>query len=188
MKIIIGLGNPGRKYQDTRHNVGFLVVAEIARRCGVSVPKARFDAEVLEAVVDGEKLLLVSPLTYMNRSGQSARAAVDFYKLEPEDVLVACDDLNLPLGKIRLRAKGSAGGQKGLQDVIRHLNSDSTPRLRIGIGETPDNWDAADFVLSKFTNDEQSEIEQSVREAAQAAVVWATEGIEVSMNRYNGRE
>jgi PTH1 family peptidyl-tRNA hydrolase len=185
MKLVVGLGNPERKYQGTRHNVGFLVLAEVGRRHGSGRPKAKFHGEVMEASLGGEKALLVSPLTYMNRSGISVQEARAFHKLATEDLLVVCDDLNLPLGKLRLRAGGSSGGQKGLDDIIRRLATEEFSRLRIGIGSPPEGWDASDYVLGKFTRLEIPHIEDAVSRAADAVACWATEGIGNCMNRYN---
>ncbi len=185
MKLVVGLGNPGRKYQGTRHNVGFDVVAEVARRHGTGKPKARFNGEVVEASIAGEKLVLVCPATYMNRSGASVLAARDFYKLADDEILIVCDDIHLPLAKLRVRVKGSSGGQKGLADVIRRLGSEELSRLRIGVGSPPEGWDAADYVLGKFTRTEQKEIELAILSAADAAVVWARDGVATCMNQYN---
>ncbi len=185
MKLVVGLGNPGRKYEATRHNIGFVVLAELAKRHGQGRPKAAFQGDVVEAVIAGEKVLLLGPLTYMNRSGSSVRAAAAYYRLAPEELLVVCDDFNLPLAKLRVRACGSAGGQKGLADIIRHLGTEDFPRLRIGIGPVPDGWDAADFVLSRFGGEEAAEAAQAVGRAAEAAAVWVTEGIDIAMNRFN---
>jgi len=185
MKLVVGLGNPGRKYQGTRHNVGFLVLAELAKRFGSGVAKAKFHADVVEADFNGQKALLVGPLTYMNNSGTSVQEAKSFYKLSEEDLLVVCDDLSLPVGKLRFRAQGSSGGQKGLEDIIRRLGTEEFARLRIGIGSPPPQWDWADYVLSKFTEQEIPEIGQAVREAADAVAFWAHEGIERCMNQYN---
>ena len=185
MKLVVGLGNPERKYHGTRHNVGFLVLAELARRFGSGRPKAKFHGEVVEAELGGEKALLLSPLTYMNRSGTSVQEAWSFYKLTGEQLLVVCDDLNLPLAKLRFRAQGSSGGQKGLADIIRRLGSEEFSRLRIGIGSPMEDWDSADYVLSKFNKKETIEIEEAVCRAADAVDVWAREGIENCMNRYN---
>jgi len=186
MKMIVGLGNPGRKYEGTRHNVGFVVLSKLASEFGDGQVKARFRGETMEARIDGEKVLLLSPLTYMNLSGESIREAKDFYKMRPEDILVVCDDFNLPLGKLRLRAQGSSGGQKGLENAIKHLGTQQFPRLRIGVGPPPENWDVADFVLSKFGKDQQQEIAAVIETAASAARDWVTHGIEDCMNRYNG--
>jgi len=207
MKIVVGLGNPGRKYEGTRHNVGFAVVREVVRRHGVGQPKTSFQADVIEAAwaakgrgdanaateqhiaekhtAEKQKVLLVLPQTFMNLSGTSALAARDFYKLSNEDLLIVCDDFNLPLAKLRFRASGSAGGQKGLADVIRRLGTDAVARLRIGVGPVPANWDPVDFVLSRFSADESTEIAIAVQHAADAVVDWATEGLAACMNRYN---
>jgi PTH1 family peptidyl-tRNA hydrolase len=185
MKLIVGLGNPGRKYQGTRHNVGFAVLAELARRYATGRPRSKFHGDVVEANLDGQKALLLSPVTYMNNSGASVLAARDFFKLPEQDLLVICDDLNLPLAKLRFRPGGSSGGQKGLADIIRRLGTEEVPRLRVGIGAPPEAWDATDYVLAKFTQDEMPEIEQAVHRAADAVALWTREGIERCMNQYN---
>lgn len=185
VKLVVGLGNVGRKYEQTRHNVGFQVLGELARRHGTSRPKGQFQGETVEATVGGQRTLLLAPHTLMNRSGSSVRAACDFYKVPLEDLLVVADDFNLDRGRIRLRAQGSAGGQKGLADIIRALGSDAWARLRVGIGAPPPAWDPADFVLGRMTGDELREMEFSCQRAADAVEVWAREGIQVAMNRYN---
>lgn len=185
MKLVVGLGNPGRKYQDTRHNVGYMVLAELARRYGGSSVRAKFHADVVDANIEGERVLLLSPLTYMNLSGTSVVEAFRFYKLEIEDLLVICDDLNLPLAKVRVRTKGSSGGQKGLADIINRLGSEQFVRLRIGIGEPPSSFDAVDYVLSKFNKQETTEIELAVQQAADAVTFWVQEGADACMNRHN---
>ena len=162
MKLIVGLGNPGRKYADTRHNIGWEVLAELQRRLGAGRPRAKFQGEVVEAVWEGTRVLLLCPLTYMNGSGASVLAARDFYKIETDDLIVVCDDFNLPLAKLRFRAKGSAGGQKGLQDVIRRLGTDQFARLRIGIDSPPPQWDVADYVLSRFADEERGEVDEAL--------------------------
>src|SRR5580698_504033 len=156
MKLVVGLGNPGRKYTDTRHNVGFAVLAELARRTGAGRWRFDFDAELVETRLENVKTLLAAPQTFMNLSGSSVVRLRDFYKLEHDDILVVCDDFNLPLGRLRLRATGTAGGQKGLSDIIRRLSTEQIPRLRIGIGQPPAGFEAADFVLSKFRKEEQT--------------------------------
>jgi peptidyl-tRNA hydrolase, PTH1 family len=185
MKLVVGLGNPGRRYAGTRHNVGYEVLAELARRHGVTAAKARFRGEVVEAELGGEKALLLSPTTFMNLSGSSVQEAVSFYKLAVEDLLVLCDDLNLPVGKLRFRSRGSSGGQKGLDDIIGRLGTEEFSRLRVGIGAAPENRDWADYVLSKFTPDELPVMRQAVESAADAVIVWVREGIETCMNQYN---
>ena len=185
MKLVVGLGNPGRRYEGTRHNVGYVVLAELARRHGITPPKTRFHGEVVEAEIGGQKALLLSPTTFMNLSGTSVQEAVSFYKLPNEDLLVLCDDLNLPVGKLRFRSRGSSGGQKGLDDIIGRLGTEEFSRLRVGIGAAPENWDWANYVLSKFTPDELPAIRQAVELAADAVVAWARVGIEFCMNQYN---
>ncbi|MGE0609175.1 MAG: aminoacyl-tRNA hydrolase [Pirellulales bacterium] len=185
MKLVVGLGNPGRKYEGTRHNVGFAVLAELARHYAQGKPRENFEGETVEAAAGELRLLLLCPHTFMNRSGQSVAKALDFYKLPLEDLLVVCDDFHLPLGKLRCRSKGSSGGQKGLQDIARHLGSEDFARLRIGVGEVPANWNAADFVLSRFSKQEQPDIDVAVARAADAAVVWGRDGLESCMNQFN---
>ena len=185
MKLIVGLGNPGRKYDQTRHNVGFDVLMRLARQYGSGMPRARFQGETLEANVAGQSVLLLTPTTYMNRSGGSVLAARDFYKIPCEDLLVVCDDFNLPLGKLRFRPKGSAGGQKGLHDIIQRLGTDEIPRLRIGIGPVPEGWDPAGFVLGKFTKDEKEQVDLILDRAAAGAADWCVSGIQHCMNQYN---
>ncbi len=183
--MVVGLGNPGRKYISTRHNVGFEVIAELARRFEVGRPRAKFDGEFAETVIQNEKILLVCPLTFMNLSGQCVQAAIDFYNLELDDLLVVCDDINLDLARIRIRAAGSAGGQKGLNDIIRRLGTQAFGRLRLGIGRVPPNWDASDYVLGKFSAEERAEMEKTVRKSADAVEHWVGFGIQSAMNQFN---
>src|SRR5574340_43664 len=185
MKLIVGLGNPGRRYQATRHNIGVAAAAELGRRHATGNAKAKFHAETIEADLEGQRALLLTPLTYMNLSGLSVQEAKGFYKIPNDDLLVLCDDLNLPLARLRFRARGSSGGQKGLEDIIRRLGTEEFPRLRIGIGAPPEGRDWADYVLEKFAGGELAEIEVSIRQAAEAVVVWAREGLEFCMNQYN---
>jgi PTH1 family peptidyl-tRNA hydrolase len=185
MKLIVGLGNPGRKYDQTRHNVGFVAASKLASLIGAGPSKVRFEGEFAEGASGGEKLAILWPHTYMNASGKSVRRACDFYKLVPDDLLVICDDLNLATGRLRMRASGSAGGQKGLADIIRHLQTDTFARLRIGIDRPPQGWEATDYVLGKFNKDEKDKIEASTTDAAHAAIDWATKGVGFVMNHYN---
>ncbi len=185
MKLIVGLGNPGSRYTGTRHNIGFEVIAELARRHAAGSPREKFQAELAEATIAGEKTLLMCPLTFMNLSGQAVQPARDFYKIENDELLVVCDDFALPLGKLRIRAQGSAGGQKGLDDIIRRLGTDELPRLRIGIGPLPENWEAANFVLSKFSKEESAEATEMVKRSADAVASWIRDGLAKAMNQYN---
>ncbi len=185
-KLVAGLGNPGRKYNGTRHNVGFRVIEELARRWGMGqTAKQKFQGEFLDTRLAGQRVMLLCPHTFMNRSGASVLAARDFYKTSEEDILVICDDFQLPLGSLRARPKGSSGGQKGLDDVIRRLGTQHIPRLRIGIGQPPDGWDVADYVLSKFDAEAAGLIDETIQRAATAAETWVSQGIEACMNEYN---
>jgi len=185
VKLLVGLGNPGHAHQDTRHNVGFEVLDRLLHRAGDPVPRARFQGEVAQATVRGVPVLLLRPLTWMNLSGTSVLAARDFYKIADSDMLVICDDFNLPLDTIRLRPGGSAGGQNGLADVLTRLGTTAIPRLRLGIGPVPAGWKTVDFVLGKFAHDERDRVAVVVDRAADAAEEWATLGIQAAMNRYN---
>ncbi len=185
MKLVVGLGNPGRKYEGTRHNVGFAVLAELARQQRAGAAKANFQGEVVEVELRRQRALLLWPHTFMNSSGTSVLAARDFYKVELSDILIVCDDFNLPLGRLRFRAGGTAGGQKGLADVIRRLGTEEIPRLRIGVGPVPANWNGADFVLARFAKDELPVIEPTLVRAAEAVEDWIDLSFADCMNRYN---
>lgn len=185
MKLVVGLGNPGRKYEGTRHNIGFCVLAEVARRAGGLPASQAFSGQTSDFTLGGERTLLLWPHTYMNRSGASVLAARDFYKIEINNLLIVCDDLHLPLAKLRFRATGSAGGQKGLADVIRVLGTEKVPRLRVGIGEAPPNWDAADYVLGRFTASETPVVDEATVDAAAAVETWVRHGTAFCMNKYN---
>lgn len=185
MKLVIGLGNPGRKYKGTRHNIGFDVIGFLAQRHDVGRPRSKFNAEIAETTINNEKTALLCPLTYMNLSGQSVRAALDFYKLELTDIIVVCDDLALNVARLRLKPGGSAGGQKGLADIINKLGSQDFARLRVGIGQPPDGWDSADYVLGRFTEQERPEVEKAIVRSADAIELWTSAGIESAMNKFN---
>ena len=187
MKLVVGLGNPGKKYEGTRHNVGFEAIERLARECGAQPARSKFDGNLWECTLGAERALLLLPQTFMNRSGGSVRKAVDFYQIPSADLLVVCDDFNLPLGQLRIRTAGSDGGQNGLADVIRCLGTNEFARLRIGIGPTPDRWDPADFVLGKFTAAERETIDVDVARATDAVHVWATAGAPQAMNQFNGK-
>lgn len=186
MKIIVGLGNPGKKYEATRHNVGFDALRLLADQWSAETPKSKFDSYVAEAAVDGERTLLVWPQTFMNLSGSAARQAVSFYKTPLEDLLVICDDFALDTGRLRIRAKGSSGGQNGLKDIARQLGTEEYHRLRIGVGPVPSGRNAADFVLGRFAPKEREVVDVAIADAAAAAACWASRGVTAAMNQYNG--
>lgn len=186
-KLVVGLGNPGKKYVGTRHNVGFDVVAQLATDYQAGSVKNKFKGELVDVRVRNHQVCLLCPSTFMNGSGSSVKPAVDFYKLELSDVLIVCDDFALDLGRLRFRPKGSSGGQKGLGDIIRCVGSDEIPRMRVGIGKPPASWDIADYVLSKFSAKEKPEMDVTVRQAADAVADWVESGVDYCMNRYNGK-
>jgi PTH1 family peptidyl-tRNA hydrolase len=183
-RVIVGLGNPGNQYAGTRHNVGYAVVDLLAQGPGAGSFRSKFQAQMAELDEDGYRVLLVKPETFMNLSGRSVRQLIDFYQLPLEQLLVVCDDINLPLGRLRFRSKGSHGGHNGLRNIQEHLGTQDYARLRIGV-DSP-SADAVDHVLGRFRPGERSVIEEAVQTAAQAAIVWVHQGIEAAMNRYNG--
>ncbi len=184
MKLIVGLGNAGPDYAGTRHNIGFEVADVLASRWRVKLKTEKFHAWFAQADVGGERVVLLKPMTFMNRSGQAVLAAGRFYKIELSDLLVICDDLALPVGRLRMRAGGSAGSHNGLQDLIDRLASEEWCRLRIGIGERVGN--GADYVLSRFAPDEVQLVERAAIRAADAVECWIAGGPQLAMTRYNG--
>lgn len=185
LKIVVGLGNPGRKYQGTRHNVGYAVVDSLAANARCGRFQDRFQAQVAECMEDSNRILLVKPETFMNLSGRCVREVVDFYQLPLPNLLIVCDDFNLPLGKLRVRARGTHGGHNGLRDIQNHLGTTEYSRLRIGV-EAPGDKEAIEHVLGRFRPSERPVIEEAVGRAAQAVGVWVNQGIEACMNQYNG--
>jgi PTH1 family peptidyl-tRNA hydrolase len=183
MKVIVGLGNPGKRYDGTRHNVGFAVVDILARSSGAPTPSRRFQSEITESFEDGEKVLLVKPETFMNLSGLAVRQVTDFYQVPLEELLVICDDVNLPLGKLRFRSRGTHGGHNGLRDIQNHLGTTEYSRLRIGV-DAPGE-DMVDHVLGRFRPGEKKVMEDAVILAVQAVGVWLRQGIQAAMNQYN---
>ena len=185
VSIIAGLGNPGRKYERTRHNVGFDALDELAARFGGVASHEKFEAKYARVRHGDRQAVLLWPQTYMNVSGRSIAAAMRFYKTDPASLLVICDDLALPPGKLRLRRSGSSGGQKGLKNTIEQIGSDQFARLRIGIGETPPGWDTADYVLGRVGGEEADVIRAACVRAADAALCWLVDGVDTAMNKYN---
>lgn len=185
-KIIVGLGNPGTKYRDTRHNIGYMVLAELASRWAIGKPRHQFQGDALDARIGGKNVLLLCPTTYMNLSGSSIAAAVRYYKLDPKaDLIVVCDDLDLPVAKIRVRSQGSAGGQKGLKDAIAKLGTQEFARLRVGIGRPATQEQVVNFVLMPFRKEERIEVDLALKTAADALERWVADGVEETMNLFN---
>lgn len=187
MKLIVGLGNPGSEYAKTRHNAGFMVLERLAQRHDISGVKTNFHAGVLDGHVAGHRCLLAQPMTYMNRSGLTVSEAMNFYKLDPEDLLVVVDEVALDVGTIRLRATGGAGGHNGLKDIEARLGTAGYPRLRIGVG-SPTRAARKDFVLGRFTEDQLADLDPALNRACDCIESWLNDGIEKAMSLYNASE
>jgi len=185
MKLIVGLGNPGRQYAGTRHNVGFDVLQLLGRRLYVDRWKSQFEADIADGRIGDERVLLLAPTTYMNLSGRAVKSHLVFHKATADGVLVICDDLNLPSGKLRLRGSGTAGGQKGLQNIVDQLGTTQVARLRIGIGRPPAPIDPSDYVLGKFSAEERPGIDAACCSAADAVETWVLSGLQAAMNKFN---
>ena len=184
--LIVCLGNPGPRYEGTRHNAGFLAADALAKKLKLSVNRLRFRALTARGEIGGESVLLMKPQTYMNLSGEAAAAAARFYKIPPERVLVVSDETALPVGTLRVRSKGSAGGHNGLKSIIASLGTDQFPRIRLGVGAPPhEDYDMADWVLSAFKNQDAEEIARAAERAAEAVICYITEGPDRTMSKYN---
>ena len=185
--LLVGLGNPGDQYENTRHNVGFMVADELAERHNIPVQRLKFRALTNTVTVGDRKVLLMKPVTYMNLSGEAVREAAAFYKIPPEHILVISDEVALAPGKLRVRRSGSAGGHNGLKNIIAHLGTDQFPRIRLGVGQKPHpDYDMADWVLGKFQGEDKKAVEAAVKKAADAAECLIREGVDKAMNQYNG--
>ena len=188
MLAIVGLGNPGEKYEHTRHNVGYDVISIIAAKLDTPIKKLKFQGTVGETIYKGQKLALIKPQTYMNLSGLTVQEALNWYKIEPKDMLLLVDDIDLPFGQVRVRAKGGPGTHNGLRHIVQCTGSGDFPRVRVGMGAPPPEWDLADWVLSKFHTEEERKIAfDAYMTAADAALCWAENGIDAAMNRFNKR-
>ncbi len=185
MKIIVGLGNPGKKYERTRHNMGFITVDTLAERYGIKIDRIRFKALTGEGQIAGQKVVLVKPQTYMNLSGESVREAVNFYKIGIEDLLVVYDDIDTATGGLRIRKKGSAGSHNGLKSVIYQLQDDGFPRIRIGIGKNDPRMDLKDYVIGKIGDQDADELKDAINRAADALEMMIAGDIDNAMNKYN---
>ena len=186
MYIIAGLGNPGRKYENTRHNTGFRVLDGLADRYGIAVEQRKHKALCGTGMVEGQKVLLMKPQTYMNLSGESIREAVEYYRVDPEcELLVIYDDISLEPGQLRIRKKGSAGGHNGVKDIIRHLGTQVFPRIKVGVGEKPEGYDLADYVLGHFSPEDAQKMQEACNRAVMAAAAVLSEGTDRAMNDFN---
>lgn len=185
MKVIIGLGNPGTKYEGTRHNIGFEVIDYLSTTLNIPLSSSKFNAIYGSGNVQEEKVLLVKPSTYMNLSGEAVKPLMQFYKVDISDIIVIYDDLDLPVGKIRLRTKGSAGGHNGVKSIIQHLGTEQFNRLRIGIDRPPKGWEVINYVLGRFTEEEQQIMEETVKKASEACQEWFAKPFLEVMNLYN---
>lgn len=189
MYIIAGLGNPTKQYENTRHNAGFGVIDYLSDKYQIPVKQAGFKALYGSGYIEGQKVILLKPQTFMNLSGESIRACMDFYKIDPEEeLIVVYDDISLAPGKLRVRAKGSAGGHNGIKNIILHLGDQKFPRVRVGVGEKPADYDLADYVLGHFSKEEQPLMKDAFEEAGKAVVTIMTEGIASAMNQFNGKK
>ncbi len=178
MYIIVGLGNPGKQYEHTRHNVGFEVIDILADRIGICIEEKKHKALCGRGILEGQKVVLVKPQTFMNLSGESVRAIFDFYKVESKDIIIVYDDVSLEPGQLRIRGKGSAGGHNGIKNIIAHLGTQEFPRVKVGVGEKPKGMDLADYVLSRFSKEEQDTMEEAFHEAANAVTMMVKQDIE----------
>ncbi len=187
MKLIVGLGNPGREYEKTRHNSGFMAADLLADRLGVNISTEKWNALTASVRIEGTPVLLMKPLTYMNLSGSAVSQAVSYFKILPEDILIMHDDMDLPTGSVRIRKKGSAGGQKGMKSIIQSLGTDEIARIRIGVGHSKrgDHEVVPDWVLSPVPKSEQDIFERSLRNSAEAAYAWVNEPMDIIMQKYN---
>ena len=184
--IVAGLGNPGREYENTRHNAGFLVLDQIAGSCGVRLDRLKYKSLCADAVLGGRRVLLMKPQTFMNLSGESIRDAVDFYKIDPEtELIVIYDDIDLEPGQLRIRKQGSAGGHNGIKDIIRQLGTEKFLRIKVGVGAKPKGWDLADHVLGRFGSNERKLVEEAQERACKAVEMILADSVDAAMNQFN---
>jgi PTH1 family peptidyl-tRNA hydrolase len=184
--LLVGLGNPGREYRETRHNIGFMLLDRLASRLKVRFSRLQSKALIASATFETRRIILAKPQTFMNLSGQSVQGLIHFYKLPLTNILIAHDDLDLPPGTIRIRPDGGSAGQKGMNSILERLGTDEFPRLRLGVGRPPGQMQAPDYVLQDFSRDELSIVNETLDRAVEAAITFVINGLEVSMNKYNG--
>ncbi|ROR31889.1 PTH1 family peptidyl-tRNA hydrolase [Mobilisporobacter senegalensis] len=185
MYIIVGLGNPTREYAATRHNIGFDAITRIADDHNISLDMKKHKSLCGKGVINGEKVILVQPQTYMNLSGEAIRELKDFYKVDNDEFIIIYDDISLDVGQIRIRPKGSAGGHNGIKSIINHLGTNEFPRIKVGVGDKPKGWDLADYVLGRFSEEENTVIREVLKKTSEACACMVTEGLDVAMNQFN---
>lgn len=189
MFVIVGLGNPGKKYENTRHNVGFMAIDALAEKYGISISEKKHKALCGTGVIEGVKVLLVKPQTYMNLSGESVGEVMNFYKLDPEEeMMVIYDDISLAPGNIRIRTKGSAGGHNGIKSLITHTGTQGFMRIKVGVGEKPSGWDLADYVLGHFSDEDHVKLKEVMPDVISATVLMAQGDVQKAMNDYNAKK
>ena len=188
MKLIVGLGNPGREYAGTRHNIGFGVIARLSDEYHISLNSKEHKAVCGKGFIEGEKVILAQPQTFMNLSGESVRSIADYYKIEPEDIVVAYDDIDLEVGQIRVRRKGSAGGHNGIKNIISHLGTNEFPRVKVGVGAKPQGGDLVNHVLGHFSKEDEKKMDEVLDEAVAAVETSVTQDVDVAMNRFNAKK
>ncbi|MBQ3558644.1 MAG: aminoacyl-tRNA hydrolase [Agathobacter sp.] len=189
MFVIVGLGNPGKKYDNTRHNAGFISIDALADKYGISISEKKHKALCGSGVIEGNKVLLVKPQTFMNLSGESVRSVMDFYKIDPEeDMLVIYDDISLAPGNIRIRKKGSAGGHNGIKSIIAHAGTQNFMRIKVGVGEKPSGWDLADYVLGHFSEEDNAKLKEIMPDVMQAATLMVQGDVDKAMNDFNAKK
>ena len=188
MYLIAGLGNPSKNYEGTRHNIGFTMIDAIGEKFGIDVTTKKHKALVGRGIIDGMRVILAKPQTYMNLSGESIREIADFYKIEPENIIIIYDDISLDVGRLRIRKKGSAGGHNGIKNIIAHLGTQEFPRIKVGIGNKPEGWDLADYVLSKYSKAEQEALKEASDDVIGAVRLMIMDDIDAAMNRYYAKK
>ena len=189
MFVIVGLGNPGKKYENTRHNAGFLAIDAVAEKYGIHISEKKHKALCGSGVIEGNKVILVKPETYMNLSGESVRSVMDFYKIDPEeDMLIIYDDISLAPGNIRIRKKGSAGGHNGIKSIIAHTGTQNFMRVKVGVGEKPSGWDLADYVLGHFSDEDNTKLKEIMPDIIQAVTLMVQGDVDKAMNDFNAKK
>lgn len=188
MKIIVGLGNPGNEYAKTRHNVGFMLVDALAEHLNINLWKDKFNAQIAEGRIGTEKILLVKPQTYMNNSGEAVGPLMRWYKVTPENIIVAHDDMDIPAGTIRIRKKGSSGGHNGIKSLIAHLGSENFPRVRLGVGRPLSGWSVANHVLAPFPQEDKTAVDEAIKYLIPAVECIVNDSVDMAMNKYNPKK